>query len=55
MAGMFFSQMSVVYFCRGFSCCLYYRGVHYDRVSTRRELTVFNKCAKQVVIFLLIE
>ena len=27
-------------FCKGFSSCLYYWGVCYSRVSTRRELTV---------------
>ena len=30
------------YFCSGFSCCPYYRGVRYSEVSARRELTVFS-------------
>ena len=37
-----FSQMSVICFGQGFSCCLYYRGVCYSGVSTRRELTVIG-------------
>ena len=36
------NKTSEVYFCLGFSCCPYYRGVCYSRVSARRELTVFN-------------
>ena len=39
-ARVHFSQTSVIYFCRGFSCCPYYRGVRYSGVSVRRELTV---------------
>ena len=31
-----------IYFCLGFSCCPYYRGVRYSEVSARRELTVFS-------------
>ena len=31
MAEIYFSQMSVIHFCRGFSCCLYYRGVRNKR------------------------
>ena len=38
--GVYFSQMSVIYFCPEFICCPYYRGVRYSRVSARRELTV---------------
>ena len=26
---VYISQTSAIYFCLGFSCCLYYRGVHY--------------------------
>ena len=41
MAWIYFSQTSVIYFCRGFSCCPgYYRGVRDSEVSTRRVLTV---------------
>ena len=40
IVGVYFSQMSVTYFCRGFSCSPYYRGVRYSGVSPRRELTV---------------
>ena len=29
-----------MYFCRGLSCCPYYRGVRYSGVSARRELIV---------------
>ena len=36
--GIHFSQTSVIYFCRGFSCCPYYRGVRNSEVSARREL-----------------
>ena len=42
MAGIYFSQTSVIYFCRGFSCCPYYRGVHDSEVSARQELTVLS-------------
>ena len=42
--GSYFSQMSVIYFCRGFSCCPYYRGVRNSEVSARRELTVIGSC-----------
>ena len=38
--GVYFSQMSVIYFCPEFICCPYYRGVRYSGVSARRELTV---------------
>ena len=38
--GVYFSQMSVIYFCPEFICCPYYRGVRYNGVSARRELTV---------------
>ena len=40
IAGIYFSQTSVIYFCRGFSCCPYYRGVRNSEVSARQELTV---------------
>ena len=43
VAGVYFSQSSVNYFCLGFSCCLYYRGVRHSKVSERRELTVRGK------------
>ena len=39
IAGIYFSQTSVIYFCRGFSCCPYYQGVRNSEVSARRELT----------------
>ena len=38
--GIYFRQMSVIYFCRGFSCCPYYRGVRNSEMSATRELTV---------------
>ena len=41
--GVYFCQMSVICFCWGFNCCLYYPGVRYSRVSARRELTGFKK------------
>ena len=41
--GIYFSQTSVLYFCRGFSCCPYYRGVLNSEESARRELIAFNK------------
>ena len=37
---VYFSQMSVIYFCQGFSCSLYYRGVLYSEVSAGQELAV---------------
>ena len=33
IAGVYFSQTYVLYFCRGFSCCPYYRGVRNSEVS----------------------
>ena len=36
MAGVYISQTSAIYFCLGLSCCLYYWGVHYSRVSKVR-------------------
>ena len=33
-------ELTVICFYRGFSCCLYYRGLKYSRVFARRELTV---------------
>ena len=41
IAGIYFSQSSVLYFCRVFSCCPYNQGVRNSEVSARRELTVF--------------
>ena len=41
--GIYFSQMSVIYFCLGLSCCPCYSGVHNSKVSTRRELTAYVK------------
>ena len=38
--GIYFSQISALYFCWDFSCCLCYRGVHNSEVSARRELTL---------------
>ena len=38
--GIYFSQTSVIYFCRGFSCCPYYRGARNSEMSATRELTV---------------
>ena len=32
IAGVYFSQTSVIHFCLGFSCCPYYRVVHYSGV-----------------------
>ena len=40
MAGVYFSQTSVICFCRRFSYCPCYRGVSYSGVSARRELTL---------------
>ena len=42
IAGIYFSQTSVIYFCWGLSCCPYYRGVCNSEVSARRELTVYT-------------
>ena len=44
IAGYYFSQTSVIYFCPGFSCGPYYRGVRSSGVSATRELTVL--CCK---------
>ena len=41
--GIYFSQTSVIYFCRGFSCCPYYRGVRDSEVSSRRDLTLLGR------------
>ena len=41
IAGVYFSQTSVICFRRGFSCCPYYRGARYSEVSARREFTIF--------------
>ena len=38
--GNLFQSNIYNYFCLGFSCRPYYRGVHYSEVSARRELTV---------------
>ena len=42
IAGIYFSQTSVIYFCRGFSCCPYYRGVRNSEVSARRVFYLFR-------------
>ena len=52
-AGIYFSQTSLIYFCRGFSCCPYYRGVRNSEVSERRELTVSFSHICLVLVFLL--
>ena len=42
--GVYFSQTSVICFCRGLRYCPFYRGVrYYSRVSARRELTVLRR------------
>ena len=46
IAGVYFSQTSVICFFLGFSCCPFYRGVRYSEVSARRELTVERKVEK---------
>ena len=40
IAGVYFSQTSVIWFFLGFNCCPFYRGVRYSEVPARRELTV---------------
>ena len=40
IAEIYFSQSSVIYFCRRFSYCPYYRGVRNSEVSARREWIV---------------
>ena len=47
MAGIYFSQTSVIYFCWRFSCHPYYRGVRNSEVSAKQELTVFYFDCKQ--------
>ena len=42
IAGVYFSQTSVIWFFLGFNCCPFYRGVRYNEVSARRELTVLS-------------
>ena len=42
ISGIYFSQTSVIYFCRRFNYCPYYRGARNSKVSARRELTVVN-------------
>ena len=44
MTQFYFSQSSVIYFCQGFSCCPFYRGVRNSKVSARRELTKTRVC-----------
>ena len=53
IAGVDFSQTSVISVCWGFSCCPYYRGVRYSGVSARRELTVnvFRNCSTVLCCF----
>ena len=43
------TPLSVNFFCRGFSCFPYYRGVgvRYSGVSARQELTVLSKYKKE--------
>ena len=48
IAGVYFSQTSVICFRRGFSYCPYYRGARYSEVSARPELTVFALAAPVV-------
>ena len=48
IAGVYFSQTSVICFRRGFSYRPYYRGARYREVSARRELTVFALVAPVV-------
>ena len=42
IGNIFQSNVNVIYFCRGFSCCPYYRGVCNSEVSARQELTVIT-------------
>ena len=42
-AQVYFSEMSVIYFCLGFSCGPYYQGVPYSKMYTRQEFTVLQK------------
>ena len=42
ISGIYFSQTFVIFFCRRFNYCPYYRGVRNSKVSARRELTVVN-------------
>ena len=41
-SGSLFQPNICTFFCLGFSCCPYYRGVRYSEVSARRELTVLH-------------
>ena len=50
IAGLYFSQTSVICFRRGFSCCPLYRGVRYSEVSARWELTVFIDCGLEKML-----
>ena len=51
IAGICFSQMSVIYFCQGSSCCLYYRGVRNSEVSARQEMTVLGLKVDKKITF----
>ena len=50
IAGVYFSQTSVIYFCPEFICCPYYQGVRYSGVSARRELTVNCVTCKREIL-----
>ena len=55
-SGSFFSQMSVIYFCLGFSCCPYYWGdrkarddciKQYSAAQLAKRVCLFNKFRKR--------
>ena len=55
MAEVYISQTSAIYFCLGLSCCLYYWGVHYSRVSKVRVDCMYKSTLKNVsVVFYLV-
>ena len=47
LAGVSFKQTSVVYFCLGFSCSPYYRGVCKTRVDRDAALVIDDNVAKK--------
>ena len=47
IAGVSFKQTSVVYFCLGFSCSPYYRGVCKTRVDRNAALVIDDNVAKK--------
>ena len=49
IAGVYFSQTSLICFCLGFSCCPFYRSVRYSGVSARRELTVLGQSSALIL------